>query len=163
MTETTETVNQENNTANGTQEERTFTQSQLDAIIQERVARERGKYADYDELKEKAGKFDAAEEANKTELQKANERVDKLQAQVDSMAKAGKLRDMRAKVAKDTGVPEALLSAETEEACTAQAKAILDFAKPNGYPQVKDGGEITHKPTCSTREKFAAWFEQATK
>ena len=30
----TETVNQENNTANETQEERTFTQSQLDAIIQ---------------------------------------------------------------------------------------------------------------------------------
>lgn len=29
-----ETVNQENNTANETQEERTFTQSQLDAIIQ---------------------------------------------------------------------------------------------------------------------------------
>ena len=108
----TETVNQENNTANGTQEERTFTQSQLDAIIQERVARERGKYADYDELKEKAGKFDAAEEANKTELQKATERADKLQAQVDSMTKAGKLRDMRAKVAKATGVPEALLSAE---------------------------------------------------
>ena len=95
----TETVNQENNTANETQEERTFTQSQLDAIIQERVARERGKYADYDELKEKAGKFDAAEEANKTELQKATERADKLQAQVDSMTKAEKLRDMRAKVA----------------------------------------------------------------
>lgn len=30
----TETVNQENNTADETQEERTFTQSQLDAIIQ---------------------------------------------------------------------------------------------------------------------------------
>ncbi len=159
----TETVNQENNTANETQEERTFTQSQLDAIIQERVARERGKYADYDALKEKADKYDATEEANKSELQRATERADKLQAQVDSMTKAEKLRDMRAKVAKTTGVPEALLSAETEEACTAQAQAILDFAKPNGYPKVKDGGEITHKTTGSTREQFATWFEQAVK
>lgn len=159
----TETVNQENNTANGTQEERTFTQSQLDAIIQDRVARERGKYADYDELKEKAGKYDAAEEAGKTELQKATERADKLQAKLDTLTKAANMRDMRTKVAKATGVPEALLSAETEEACTAQAQAILAFAKPDSYPNVKDGGDPAHKPTGSTREKFAAWFEQATK
>lgn len=159
----TGTVKQENDTVIEKQEERTFTQSEMNAIIQDRLARERVKYADYDTLKEKADKYDAAKEANKTELQKANERANELQAQVDSMTAAGKLRDMRAKVAKDTGVPEALLSAETEEACTAQAQAILNFAKPNGYPEVNDGGEITHKTTGSTREQFAAWFEQATK
>lgn len=158
-----ETVNQENNnTVIETQGERTFTQSEMNAIIQECVARERSKYADYDALKEKAGKFDAAEEASKTELQKATERADKLQAQVESMTKAKQLHDMRVKVAKATGVPEALLNAETEEACTAQAQAILSFAKP-GYPRVKDNGEITNKTTGSTREQFAAWFEQATK
>lgn len=158
-----ETVNQENNTAIEPQGERTFTQSEMNAIIQERVARERSKYTDYDMLKEKAGKYDAAEEANKTELQKMTERADKLQAQLDTMTKTANLRDMRAKVAKATGVPETLLSAETEEACTAQAKAILDFAKPQGYPVVKDGGEIVRKQAGSTREKFAQWFEQATK
>ena len=127
------------------------------------MARERNKYADYDALKAKAQQFDAAEEAGKTELQKATERAEKLQQQVDALTKANSLRDMRSKVANATGVPESLLSGETEEACTAQAKAILDFAKPNGYPQVKDGGEITHKTTGSTREQFATWFEQAVR
>lgn len=158
-----EIVNQGSNPANELQGERTFTQSEMNAIIQERVARERSKYEDYDVLKEKAGKYDAAEEAGKTELQKATERADKLQAQLDTLTKAANMRDMRTKVAKATGVPEALLSAETEEACTAQAQAILAFAKPDSYPNVKDGGDPAHKPTGSTREKFAAWFEQATK
>ena len=69
-----ETVNQETNgTAAETQEneQRTFTQAEMNAIIQDRLTRERGKYADYETLKAKAAKFDAAEEAGKTELQKA--------------------------------------------------------------------------------------------
>lgn len=154
---------EQNGTAAEPQAERTFTQSEMNAIIQDRLARERNKYADYDALKAKAKQFDAAEEAGKTELQKATERAEKLQQQVDALTKANSLRDMRSKVANATGVPESLLSGETEEACTAQAKAILDFAKPNGYPQVKDGGEITHKTTGSTREQFATWFEQAVR
>lgn len=38
-----------------------------------------------------------------------------------AMTKEANLSDMRAKIAKDAGVSEALLSAETEEACMAQA------------------------------------------
>ncbi|MFR8900877.1 hypothetical protein [Hominenteromicrobium sp.] len=69
-----ETVNQETNgTAAETQEneQRTFTQAEMNAIIQDRLTRERGKYADYETLKVKAAKFNEAEEAGKTELQKA--------------------------------------------------------------------------------------------
>lgn len=75
-----ETVNQETNgTAAETQEneQRTFTQAEMNAIIQDRLTRERGKYADYEALKAKAAKFDEAEEAGKTELQKANEKADR--------------------------------------------------------------------------------------
>ena len=42
--------------------ERYFTQSEMDAIIGERLSRERNKYADYDSLKEKAGKYDELQE-----------------------------------------------------------------------------------------------------
>ena len=31
-----------------------------------------------------------------------------------------------------------------------------------GYPNVPDGGDPNHNPTGSTREQFAAWFEQVT-
>lgn len=51
-----ETVQQEPTTpAAQPQEERTFTQSEMNAIIQDRLNRERSKYADYDTLKAKTG------------------------------------------------------------------------------------------------------------
>lgn len=96
-----ETVNQETNgTAAETQEneQRTFTQAEMNAIIQDRLTRERSKYADYEALKAKAEKFDEAEEAGKTELQKANEKADALQKQVDAFTKAEQLRTVRQKV-----------------------------------------------------------------
>ena len=141
-----ETVHQENTPAAGEQQtERTFTQAEMNAIISDRLTRERSKYADYDDLKAKAAQFDAAQEAGKTELQKANEKAAKLQAQLDTLTKANTLRELRSKVAAATGVPAELLSGDTEEACTAQAQAILKFAQP-GYPSVRDGGEVRNKP-----------------
>ena len=78
-----ETVHQEPTTpaAEGQQPERTFTQAEMNAIISDRLSRERSKYADYDDLKAKAQQFDAAQEAGKTELQKANEKACTAQAQ----------------------------------------------------------------------------------
>lgn len=156
-----ETVNQETKTMESS--ERTFTQSEMDAIIGERLARERAKYADYDTMKQKAEQFDAAEEASKSELQKATERAEALQKQVDAMLKADTARQIRDKVAKETGVPAHLLTAETEEACAEQAKAIMAFAQPSGYPAVKDAGEVTKKTKGNAQEEFAEWFKQVQK
>lgn len=82
-----ETVKQEllDTATNGEQQEHTFTQAELDRIVTERVRRESAKFSDYEEIKAKASKFDEAEEANKTELQKATERADSLQAQLDAL------------------------------------------------------------------------------
>lgn len=155
-----ETVKQEPTPAAGEQQtERTFTQAEMNAIIADRLNRERAKYADYDDLKTKAQQFDAAQEAGKTELQKANEKAARLQSQVDSLTKANAQRDMRTKVSTETGVPAELLTGDTEDACNAQAAAILKFAKPS-YPAVKDGGDPAKKLSGSTRDQFAAWFEQ---
>lgn len=159
-----ETVNQETTqTAAGEQQtERTFTQAEVNSIVADRLNRERTKYADYDDLKAKAQQFDAAQEAGKTELQKATEKAEKLQQQLDALNSANALREIRAKVSAATGIPAELLTGDTEEACTAQAQAILKFAKP-GYPSVRDGGDPHHTPTGSTRQQFADWFEQVAK
>ena len=37
------------------------------------------------------------------------------------------------------------------------------FAQEGGYPAVKDGGDPNKTPTGSTREQFAAWFNQVVK
>ncbi|MFC6885298.1 hypothetical protein [Actinomadura yumaensis] len=51
--------------------DKTFTQSDVDRIIRERLDRERGKYGDYEELKGKAAELDTLKEANATEQEKA--------------------------------------------------------------------------------------------
>lgn len=124
-----ETVNQEvNGTAAAQQENRTFTQDEVNAIVADRLARERAKYADYDDLKGKAGRAD-----------EADTRAAALQQQLDAMKADSDRREMKRRVSTATGVPAALLTGETEEACTAQAQEILKFATP-AYPDVPDGG-----------------------
>lgn len=140
--------------------EKTFTQAEVDAIVGDRLKRDRQKYADYDSLKEKAEKFDEMEEASKSELQKAIERGDALQSELDSLKAANTIREIRTKVAEETGVPANLLTAATEEDCKAQASAILEYANPKGYPTVRDGGEISKQiGKKTTREQFAEWAE----
>lgn len=141
---------------------RYFTQDDVDSIVQERLARERAKYEGFEDLKEKAAKFDEMEEKNKSDLQKATEKADALQKQIDEMKKADSIRLIRETVAKSTGVPVSLLTKDTEEECEAQAKEIMAFAKPNGYPQVQDGGETNYTGKKTTREQFAEWFKAQT-
>ena len=154
-----ETVNQEaaNGTNEGAQVQKTFTQEELNAIVNERLKREREKYADYSAIKEKADKYDRYEEESKSEIQKMTEKAEKLQKELDSMKQAETLRGIREKVAKETGVPENLLSGMTEEDCRAQAEGIKAFAKP-AYPRVPDAGEPGGTPGASNAQLFADWF-----
>lgn len=160
-----ETVNQEVSatTATANEPERTFTQTELDTIVRDRLQRERNKYADYEAYKEKAEKFDAAEEARKSELQKATERVTALETELNALKKSNEVRAIRDQVAKETGVPATLLTADTEEACKEQAEAIKAFAQPSGYPVVNDAGEITKKISGTPQSSFSEWFRSVQK
>lgn len=150
-----------NNTANAGSETKTFTQAELDAIIEARLARERDKYADYESLKEKAGKYDEAEESKKTELQKATDKMTALQKELDALKSANTVKAIREKVAKDTEVPIELLTADTEEACKAQADAILKFAKPKSYPGTHSNNSNNSNSSASTDPQSAAFRELA--
>ena len=151
-----ETVNQETNEVKEeVKEEPKFTQEDVNRFFNKRYS---DLMSQLDEFKEKAKKYDELEEANKTELQKATERATALQGELDALKNAEKLRLMREKVAHDTGVPVNLLTAESEEACAEQAKQILEFSRPSGYPQVRDGGEVRTSGKKSTRDSFAEWF-----
>jgi hypothetical protein len=57
-----------------------FTQADLDRLIDARLNRERAKYSDYDEVKAKAAKHDAAEAANQSELERERAARAKLEA-----------------------------------------------------------------------------------
>lgn len=153
MENANETVNQE------TKEVKTFTQDEVNNIVNDRLARERKKYEgiDLEALKTKAAEFDRMEEANKSELEKANDRANKLAVELENIKKAEEVRVIRQKVSDDTGVPVNLLTASTEDECTEQANAIKAYAVPSGYPSVKDGGEPQTMSKKSARDDFSAW------
>ena len=145
------TVNTPDDTA-PQQPEKVFTQTELDAIVKDRLAREKSKYQDYEELKAKATKYDEQTEASKSELQKATERAQALEAELNGFKKAESIRTIREKVARETGIPTSslsLLTGETEETCMEQAKTILSMIKPNGYPQVPDGAEVKEEEVAA--------------
>lgn len=118
------------------------TQADLDRIIADRLAREKAKYADYDEAKQKAAEYDRVQEAAKTEVQKIVERAEKAErAAAEATAKA-----LRAEVAQAKGVPAALLSGDTLEALQASADALLAFRgeapKPAAAPSADGQGKV---------------------
>ena len=154
-------TNQETTTQNAETEQaeqKTFTQDDVNRIVAKRVE----KYSDYAELKEKAQKFDEQVEAGKSELQKATEKADRLQAELDAIKTEASIRSMREEVATATGVPANLLTASTQEECEAQAQAMLTWSQqrePNGYPVIPDGGDPIGNVKKSTKELFKEWFD----
>lgn len=89
-------------------------QEDLNRIIAERVQRERGKYADYKDLKAKAAKLDEIEEASKTEAEKAAERL----AKAEQTARDAEARALRRDIALEHQLGKddaALLDALTDE------------------------------------------------
>lgn len=105
-----------------TTEPRTFTQAELDQIIEKRL----GKYRDYDEIKAKASKFDEAEEAAKSELQKERERAER----AESEAMAAK----REAFAATKGMPVELITGSTQEEWDAAAAKALEWKGAQADP-----------------------------
>ena len=109
-------------------------------------------------------------EIERLKLQPAAPADKELQAQLkaatdelNSLKAANALREIREKVSRETGVPSSLLTGETEDACKAQAEAIRDYAKPSGYPPVRDGGEVHPANATATRDQFADWLDKSFK
>ena len=146
-----------------TQPARTFTQAEVDAIIGDRLTRERAKYQDYEDLKQRA----AAAETTSAELQTQKAKAAELQAQLDALQKDIEARNARDKVSAETGVPANLLTGQTEEENKALADAILKWRGPDAilkwrgpqqnYPTVPDGGTVNPFTGGTTREQFESW------
>ena len=151
MSEANETPTQ------GAPAEKTFTQAEMDAILGDRLKRERAKYADYNDLKAKAAKFDEAEAASKSELEKAVERAEKAEQALADIKAAAEVAALRAEVAKEKGVDAELLRGTTREELEEHADAIKAFAgNAPRFGSVPDFGEA--KPPAGkkgTAELFA--------
>lgn len=133
----------------GGNEQKTFTQEQVNRMIQERLARAKHEEpADYAELKAKAAKYDELEDAKKTELERITEQVASAQKSADEwQTKFEELQAQRQresevrKAASEFGVDVDVLmrmGGDVEE--NAKLLQAKEEARPK-FGSMRDGGE----------------------
>jgi seryl-tRNA synthetase len=132
---------EETGTPTPTQEEtpKTYTQDELNKIIGARLDRERKKlseqYADYDALKADAEAYREIQEAQKSELEKAMEKIAALESEKAARKAADEHNELVKKVRAEHSVDAEfapLLTGKTEEELNAQAELIgKRFAEPS--------------------------------
>lgn len=141
------------------QPEKQFSQSEVERMVEERLIRERKKYSDYDDLKTKAGKWDQAEAANATDMEKAVKKaVDEavtgvrqstdqklITAEVRALAAAAKFHDpaVAATLADVSGIKVAEDGTVDSAAAEAAVKAV---AAKYPYMLAADDGKNTKTP-----------------
>lgn len=131
-------------------------QDDLNAVIKDRVARERAKFSDYTALKAKAAKADEYEKANQTEAEKAAARVAELEAELSNTRRDS----LRLKIASANGITDAddidlFLTGTDEETLTKQAKRLAERTadrKKNGNHVPREGNNP--KPSEDPMREF---------
>lgn len=153
-TEGTEETNEQT-----TEFEPIASQDALDKIVQSRIARERAKFADYEELKAAAEKLSQIEEANKTEVEKVAERLavaEKRAAELEMQVTRSAVAEAKSDPAKGVVIPAALLTGSTKEELEASADALIEFKvaqeKTRQVPNTWDRPE----PGSSTDVEFVS-------
>lgn len=127
-------------------------QEELDRRIGPRLARERGQFHDYDELKAKAQRFDELEEQNKGEITKANDRVAAAEAEVAKLPNkvAETLRTHLIELHQiSTDDAELFLTATDPELLTKQVNRLIGRAAdalPGDNTAPNEGGNPTATP-----------------
>lgn len=106
--------------------------------LEERLERERAKFSDYEDLKAKAQKFEELQEADKSELQKAQDQIASIEQERDNA-----LRDaLRFKVASKYGVgdedADLFLTGSDEDTLVKQAERLSQ----RNDMQLKQGNHV---------------------
>lgn len=130
-------------------------QEELDRIVQERLARERKKFADYEEAKAAQARLAEIEEANKSELEKAQARAEAAEKQL--MEKESLL--LRSSILAKHAIPEDfqdLVVGDSEESLVASAEKVAALVAGRKFDGLIDPkqGQTPNKP-AETDEQTA--------
>lgn len=130
------------------------TQEDFDKAVADRVKRakksEAARFADYDDLKRKADEFDAQQQANQSEAEKAAARVTKLEEDLATE----RLDNLRRRIAAEHEVTDGddirlFLTGTDEETLTAQAERLAERdaeRKKRGNRVPREGQTSSNKP-----------------
>ena len=109
--------------------DKTFTQADLDRVVAERLAREKAKFGDYEDLKRKAAEFDKGQQAQLSEQEKLKAELEAEKAKGSKATEAANQRMMKAELklqAASQGVPVDRIAAVMKLADTAALKVSDD-------------------------------------
>lgn len=139
---------------------RQFTQDEFNSLLAREKRALREKYSDYDDLKAKAAKLDELEQAQKSDLEKAQDALAQMQKERDEAIAE---RDARqAEIDHAAAVQKAAIEYKVDAALLARmsgdvdenAQFLAEQAKnAQKYPNVRDGGESA---TSITKEEIEA-------
>jgi hypothetical protein len=139
-------------------------QEDLNRVIGERLERERSKFSDYADLKAKADRFDELEAANKTELERAQDRA----AAAEKAATAAQAEALRFKVASKHGISEEdaelFLTGTDEDTLTKQAQRLsarVDQKRRNGNYVPREGATNSDPKEDQMRQFARNLFQTA--
>ena len=137
------------------------TQEEFNAALKDRLARERAKFSDYDDLKAKATQFDAAAEASQSEAEKTAAKIAKLEQELQSTQTAALRSRIQAKHGISDEDAALFLTATDEATLTKQAERLAETAndrKKNGNRDPFAGRTPTKPGDDSMREGVRALF-----
>ena len=101
------------------------------------------KFPDYEQLKEKAEKYDQLEESNKTELQKLQERAEAAEKKANALETEKQVEAWKKEVSSESGVPIEVLHGNTKEEIEAVAESVRHLFEKQTTPVVPGGA--THQ------------------
>lgn len=134
-------------------DDKTFTQADVDRLLADRLARERKKFAGYDDLKKKATEFDKLQDAQKTEVEKLNDQLTASQVELQGFRVAEIRRSAASQVGLDPKLAKFITAADETEALE-QATELAEQFKP-AEPRaadLKQGARTQPRPTMSRDE-----------
>ena len=139
------------------QQERTFTQDEVNRLVGDARKKVRYQFEGYEEYKAQA---------------EARADYDDIKAERDRLAAQIQRRDLLDRVSAATGVPAALLKGETEDELTESAEAVRTYVSSQvpAYPADKGGGatpkpathaDIDSKPRGTAQQRMERLMERA--
>lgn len=110
-------------------------QADLDRVVQARIARERARFADYDQLKDKASKWDEHETAQMDELERERQARQSAEANAAAAADRANQTLIRAEIIAQ--------AAESNAVNPADVHALLSTLPADQRPAVTEDGTVT--------------------
>ena len=133
---------------------KTFTQEQVNALLADTKRKERDKFADYDEVKAKAGRLDQIEQESKTETQKALDKAAELETELNKYRTKDQVTQWAAEITKDSDIPASVLRGSTKEELEQhfeQLKGLAPKPKRNSAPAGTPSGEPGSRAVAALR------------